>query len=203
MNSIKYSLTFINKSYNQGSVCIYQTNRNLQQDVLSLAWITKRVNPSTSVTFQWSLDYGFFWCETGELQSGAIFRAYQVWLADEEYNNSVTYKYIDDAFTFDNLTHRDNNGVFYIKQDHTIPHKTSSVGISVAGSGAFVTQAQPNLTLMFKLNPEYWITFGNYSQGEVLNLTEIYNKQKLNFSLNMHNICATLNQDNLWTISNI
>lgn len=203
MNSIKYSVTFINNSYNQGSVCIYQTNPNLEQDVMSLAWITKKVHPSTSVIFKWSLDYGFFWCETGELQSGTIFRASQAWIADEEYNNSVTYKYIDDAYTFDNLTHRDKNGAFYIKQDHTIPHKTSCVGISVAGSGTFVTQAQPNLTLVFKLNPQYWITFGNYSQGEVLNLTEIYNKQKLNFNLNMRNFRATLNEDNLWTVENI
>lgn len=203
MNSIQYSVTFINKSYNQGSVCIYQTNHSLEHDVMSLAWITKRVHPSTSVIFKWGLDYSFFWCETGELQSGIIFRASQVWLADGEYNNSVTYKYIDDAYTFDNLTHRDKNGIFYIKQDCTIPHKTSSVGISVAGSGAFVTQAQPNLTLTFKLNPEYWITFGNFHEGEVLNLEEIYNKQNLKFSSSIRNICATLNEDNLWTISNI
>lgn len=203
MNSVKYSVTFRNRSCNRGSVCIYQTNPNLEPDVMSLAWITKRVHPTTTVTFEWSEDYGFTWSETGELKPGIIFRASQIWLADEKYYNSVVYKYIDEAYTFENLSHRDKNGIFYIEQDYTIPLRTSSVGISVAGASAFVTQAQPNLTLMFKPKTDYWITFGNYSQGEVLNLAEICNKQKLNFGLNMYNMNATLNEDNSWEVLNI
>lgn len=106
----------------------------------------------------------------------------------------------NNAYTFNNLTKGSIAGALEIDEDDTVPLKRASVGIAMAGAGTFVRQAQPNLTLFFQPHPEYWITFGNYEPGEVLNITEITNKQKIEFEPGIFSVNAVLNKDNTWTV---
>jgi len=70
----------------------------------------------------------------------------------------------------------------------------------MSGSGTFVVQAQPNMNAIFTFHPEYWITFGNFKEGEVLDITQITNKAQITFPPNIYSMAAILNQDNTWTI---
>jgi hypothetical protein len=201
MSGKKYSLTFINNSTNYGDVCIYQADPNFGPEVMSLAWFAKASHPTTRETFKWNADYGFIWDETGEVVPGVVFNASQVWAGDLEQKNKVSFSKVDDAYTFSNLRKGNVEGVLEIDQDGTIPLKRASVGIAMDGSGIFVKQAQPNMTLIFQPRPEYWITFGNFESGEVLNITEITNKQKIEFEPNVFSVTAVLNEDNTWTVT--
>ena len=199
---MEYSVTFKNESANFGDICIYQEDPNLDIDVMSLAWLTKSAHPMTTVKFTWSTDYVFVWGESGELQPGTIFKSSQIIGADLNTNNMVELSYENNAYKFKNLqTSPDKEGELYIVENSSIPLNEAIVGIGMSGFGTFVKQAQPNMNLFFRPHPKYWISFGEYSQGEVLDITRITNKALLEFKPNVYSLTATLSQDNSWEIT--
>lgn len=194
-----YSVKFINNSINKGDVCIYQTNPNIVGDTMSLAWLTKTAHPTTKVKFSWEIDYSFVWSETGVLAPGAIFEASQTFDTDLRCNNKIHFCHDDGAFTFKDVSDG-SNGEFMITLDKNVPLNIASVGIAMSGKGVFARLAQPNMTYIFDPHPRYWITFGNFEHGEVLDITRITNKAELYFPPNVFEITAVLNRDNTWTI---
>jgi hypothetical protein len=196
-----YTLNFQNDSSNAGDVCVYQTLPNLaQQDVMSLAWFAEYNYPTTAVQFQWEIDYSFVWDQTGPLIPGVVFVASQTWPADLANSNQVTLTY-DQAYTFTNQTAGGSSGNLYITEDRTVPLNDAAVGIAMSGAGTFVQQAQPNLNLVFTPTPTYWITFGNYTQGQVMDIESITNSAQIQFGPNVYAMSAVLNADNTWTVS--
>ena len=198
---MNYTLKFENHSKNLGDVCIYQTDPKFDQDenVMSLAWFTKRTHPETKVDFKWGGNYSFVWSETGELKPGVIFEASQVVEADLENTNKAVFDYIQNAFLIKNED-GGKAGCLQISESSNIPFDTASVGIGMSGAGTFVKRAQPNMNLEFTPHPEYWITFGNFVKGEVLDIGEITNKQKIDFPANQYSLTVILQEDNTWKI---
>lgn len=197
----RYTVNFQNHSDNSGSVMLFQTDENMEQDgVMSLAWFTKRVHPGSSVKFTWGIDYSFVWAETGELVPGVRFDASQVVPATLDNNNKIPFSHEGGAYFF---KERKNGtaGQLTIVEDGTIPLKKAAVGIGMSGAGIFVRQAQPNLTLSFKPKPKYWIAFGNYETGEILNIQEVTKSAEIKFGTNQYSVQAVLNVNNTWTIT--
>ncbi len=203
--SVTYSLVFQNNSVNAGSAAVYQTDPNIGvPNVMSLAWFSKYAMPTTNVVFQWSIDYSFVWSQTGTLKPGVVFLASQNWAADLSSSNAVTLTYQNSpqggAYTFQNQGAGPQQGTLYITEDGTVPLNQASVGIGMSGAGSFVVQAQPNLNLTFTPHPLYWITFGNYFQGQVLDIGSITNPGSIQFPPGVYSMTAILNQNNSWTI---
>ena len=201
MAGVQYSLTFLNNSSNTWDACVYQNDPDLgNPNVQSLAWFSKTAAPTTKILFSWTVDYSFVWSETGQLIPGVLFSASQNWDADLSSTNQVTFTKSGGAFTFQNQTKGPQGGTLYIGEDGTIPKNTASVGIGMSGSGVYVVQAQPNITATFTPHPVYYITFGTYTQGEVLDIGQITNDAQIAFPPNVYAMTAILNADNTWTI---
>ncbi len=199
--SQQYSIQFKNNSSNPGYACIYQTDPDIGvPNVLSLAWFSKYAFPSTNIIFKWEIDYNFVWSQTGTLEPGVTFIASQAWDADLSSNNQVTFTHENDTYTFKNKTADPRSGSLYIKEDGTLPLKEAAVGIGMSGNGTFVVQAQPNMNLTFTPHPKYWIAFGNYTEGQVLDITEMTNVKEIDFPPNTYSMTAILNADNSWTV---
>ncbi|MFZ5817492.1 MAG: protein rhiA [Bacillota bacterium] len=197
----KYSLVFKNASSQFGSLCVYQTNPDISDPgVMSLAWFAKAAHPTTKVVFTWETEYSFVWDETGLLRPGVIFDASQAWPADPQSMNQVTFTYSAGAYTFKDVRRGPRPNSLYINQEITVPANQASVGIGMSGAGTFVVQAQPNMNLIFSPHPKYWVTFGNFIQGQVLDITEISNKAEVLFPNGIYSMDVTLNQDNTWTV---
>lgn len=197
----KYNLVFHNDSSQFGNLCVYQTNPDITDpNVMSLAWFAKKAYPTTRMSFTWDTSYHFVWDETGVLRPGVIFDASQSWEADPKASNQVTFSYENGAYTFRDLGRGPRPNSLYIAEDITIPPNQASVGIGMSGSGTFVVQAQPNMNLMFAPHPKYWVTFGNYQQGQVLDITEITNKSEVLFPNGVYTMEVTLNGDNTFTV---
>ncbi|WP_417675067.1 protein rhiA [Roseibium sp.] len=206
-----YTLTFVNNSTNNWDFCCYQEDPNIStQDVMSLAWFAYPVAPTTSVSFSWTIDYQFVWSQTGQLGAGVRFSASQKWDANLTGNNGVDFtRKPNQAFTFENQAPFGNPGTLYINQDGTIPANTAAVGINMgiegappgAGSGTFVVPAQPNITASFTPHPSYWVTFGQYTPGQVLDIQQIAQKAQVAFPVNVYDMYAILGADNKWTIT--
>ena len=196
-----YSIMFQNNSSNAGSACVFQGDPNTGfPGIMSLAWFAKYAYPTTMILFKWTTEYDFVWSETGKLAPGILFTSSQIWPADLTGKNKVTLTHQGGAYTFTNQTKGPQQGSLYITEDQTIPLNMASVGIGMSGSGTFVVQAQPNMNAIFTFHPEYWITFGNFKEGEVLDITQITNKAQITFPPNIYSMAAILNQDNTWTI---
>jgi rhizosphere induced protein len=198
-----YSLIFQNNSSNGWTAAVYQQAPNIsQQDVMSLAWFAQAADPSTTVTFYWQINYDFVWSETGTLVPGVLFSASQNWSTNPEgQNNQVGFTYGNGGpFTFNNQTAGPQQGTLYIAQDGTIPENTAAVGIAMSGAGTFVVQAEPNITASFTPTPNYWITFGDYVQGQVMDIQQITSAAQIVFPVNVTSMTATLNANNSWTV---
>ncbi len=201
MSGTQYSLIFVNDSTMTGDACVYQQDPDLgDPNAMSLAWFAKAAAPTTTVQFDWTIDYSFVWSETGELDAGVMFAASQDWPADLSTTNQVQFTNSGGAYTFQNQMAGPQGGTLYISQDGSIPSNQASVGIGMGGSGTFAVQAQPNVTAMFTPHPEYWITFGTFSQGEVLDIATITSAAVIDFPANTYSMTATLGADNTWTV---
>lgn len=200
--SQQYSITLVNHSSMSGAFAIFQKTPDiLVPGMMSLAWMTKNTHPNTQVNFDWSTDYNFVWDETGELVPGITAEASQVVAADLTSANSIVLSYDEWGFSFSKTAAEANPGSLLIKEDATVPPMLASVGIGMSGSPTFLVQAQPNINLVFTPHPEYWVAFGNFSQGQVLEMDEINNCQQINFLPNTNHVKVTLNPDNTWSVN--
>jgi len=199
----QYELIFINNSSNIGDSCVYQHDPDMDEyDVMSLAWFSKGSTPTTTVSFQWTIDYCFVWDEVGELVPGVIFEASQMWDADPTRNNCVTLTHLGDpnAYTFEDLEMCGEEGNLYIHGSRSLPVKEAAVGIGMAGAPYAVRPAQPNWEWVYTPKPMYWITFGSFEPGEVLDIESISTKKPIHFERGVYSMTAILNWDNTWTV---
>ncbi len=198
---VNYTLIFQNNSSNLWTAAVYQNDPDINNpDVMSLAWFTKAAAPTTNVQFGWTIDYGFVWSETGTLTKGVVFTASQDWPADLTTTNRVGFTDENSAFTFQNQVEGPLPGTLSIVQDNTIPADTASVGVSMSGSGTYAVQAQPNITASFTPHPNYWITFGSYIQGEVMDIGQLTNAAEVAFPANVYSMTAILSATNTWSV---
>ena len=112
----------------------------------------------------------------------------------------ATFTHRDGAYDFKNQEGADPDGSLYIVQDGNVPLKQASVGIGMSGAGTFVVDGQPNKTLTFTPKPQYWIAFGSFRTGEVLDIQAVTQDAQINFLPGVNTMRATLNMDNTWTI---
>ncbi|WP_338813073.1 hypothetical protein V9L05_17185 [Bernardetia sp. Wsw4-3y2] len=198
-----YTLTIINNSANTGDACVYQKPPDgSNPNMMSLAWLTKRAHPSTTIEMDWTIDYSFVWSQTGLLRPGVKFTASQNIPANLDTQNQVNFTKSDGAYTFKPIPPQQGprSGSLYIMEDDTIPLNEASVGVGMSGSGTFALQAQPNLNLTFTPHPEYWISFGNFTKGTVLDTQSITGAAAVQFPYNVYAMTAVLGIDNKWTI---
>lgn len=199
-----YSLKVINNSVNKGDITLFQSPPDDSLDLMSTAWLTKLVNPNTTLQFIWEQDYNLVWDETGNLEPGVTFNASQVVPASLKDNNEIMFTKRDGAYQFINQKKAANDDAFIINCDGTIPNKKAAVGIGMSGAPILLRQAQPNINFSFipSTPPKYWITFGKYTQGQVIDTTIIYAQSaSIVFPANVYKMTATLNPDNTWTIT--
>lgn len=208
----QYSLTVVNDSTNFVDMCMYQVDPDIGvPNVLSLAWFSKPAEPTTTVTFTWTVNYSFIWSETGTLQPGVTFNASQNWPADpsvvgvsspSKAGNQIGFSDPQGgAYTFTSTaTQGAKVGTLYIAEDPTIPLKQASVGIGMSGSGTFAVQAQPNQYLTFTPHPIYYLAAGTYQQGEVLDIGAVNNPVSIQFPTGVFAQTAVLQEDNTWKV---
>lgn len=197
----QYSIVFNNQSQNDWTFCCFQQDEDLKvSGVMSLAWFTKRCDTNSSCTFTWSIDYSFVWAETGALTPGVTFAASQTIPADLKSNNLITLDY-DGAFHFGTLGTGTPQGSLYIEQTNNIPPNKGAVGIGMSHAGTFVVQAQSNIDVTFTPHPTYYVAFGEFQQGEVLDEQQMTLGAKVEFEPNVYVMYATLDAGNRWNIS--
>ncbi|MDR3679741.1 MAG: hypothetical protein P4L41_07235 [Flavipsychrobacter sp.] len=199
----QYSITFTNNSQMMGTGCVFQQDNNIQgYDVFPLAWMTRICAPNMRASFSWTLDYCFVWAETGRLMPGVVFNSSQILQADLNNQNQVTFDYRNGTYTFSNLHQGGQSGTLTIQEASGIPMSGSaSIGIGMSGTATFAAQAMPNMNQQFRPAPTYWMAFGQFTTGQVLDIHSMGNIVGISFPAGVYSMNVTLNPDNTWTIS--
>lgn len=197
-----YSLTVHNNSRNYGNICVFQTLPDQPQNIVSLAWFSKAAHAGTSVEFEWKTTYDFVWSDQGELKPGITFKASQVIEADpaDITKNSIGFVKEYDAYRFEATPKTTREGNLGIYTNQTVPHGEASVGIGMSGNGTFVVTATPNYNFVFQPHPRYWVAFGTYKVGEVMDIESMSNIVEVKYDPDVYNKVLTLNSDNTWSI---
>jgi hypothetical protein len=204
---VQYTLYCFNNSTNPGAFCVYQNDPNIGiNNVMSLAWFAKEAGQTTLIKFGWSIDYSFVWSQTGALKPGVTFDASQNWPADLTTTNQVTFDKVTSSsggsyYTFEDQKAGPQPGSLTVVEGQNIAQGEASVGIGMSGSGTYLMQAQPNLNLTFTPHPVYFLTFGDYWPGLVLDTQQISHPLLVAFPANVYVMTATLNPDNTWTLT--
>ena len=207
MAGTDYNLTVVNNSTNYVDICVYQSAPDLGvPDVSALAWLAEPAYPTTTVTFTWSVDYSFVWSNNGTLKPGSVFTASQSWPADPAGKSApqqALLTYANGAYTFNKGAQpvpTPEPGSLYIHEDASVPLRQASVGIGMSGSPAFAVPAQPNQNLVFTTHPEYWVTAGTFTPGQIIDEEQVSDKAAIEFLPGVFAMTATLNADNTWTV---
>ncbi|HEY8927759.1 MAG TPA: hypothetical protein VIM55_01110 [Mucilaginibacter sp.] len=197
-----YTINFVNNSNSGGNFCVFQQNHNSPNPgVFSLAWLSQFANPHSKLPISWNTDSYFFWAKTGALAPGVIFNAGEALQAGMTENNEVTLTKRDGNYKFTGLQTWFQQGTLRVTSDANTAINQASVGIGMSGSGTFAVQAQPNMTFHFSPAVDYWVTFGDFKQGQVLNPSDLGRAVKIDFPHGIFSMNATLNPDNTWTIT--
>ena len=197
----QYSLTGINGSSSPGSFAVFQ-KPPANPVSFPLAWLTRSATPRAEVTFTWSVDYSFVWSETGVINSGINFSGRQIIPADPDKLNYV-------KLTADNYGATDfkppngsgSTGALTIVQLSDVVPDRASVGIGMSGSGTTVVPAAPNKTAVFKLHPNYWVVFGNYQAGEVIDVEDTTGAIEVTYPDGLTSRTVTIGPDDILRVS--
>lgn len=206
--STQYSVSFHNQSGKNGKFCVFQVPAEAQQsNVMSLAWLVKQSNDDTDLDIDWTIDYSFVWSETGVLKPGVKFRASQTKPADPSKAalNAIHFSKPNEGYTFEPPMEGEvgEMGNLTIFTGPEIPKKKASVGIGMSGSGTFAVNAEPNYVVTFSPHPIYWVGFGNYEKGVVIDTQSMTKFKQITFEPNNYHLEITLDQTNSWTVTDL
>lgn len=199
--STKYKVVIKNRSSMNGKMCIFQKlpDQHLS-NIFSLAWFSKQCNANTTLTFEWAVKYSANWAETGILKPGISFQAGQSEDADpsDKKKNSFGLTLIDGGYQFVPAAKQAEAGTIGIFADGNIPNSQASIGIGMNGEPAFATQALMNYNFIFEPKVRYYLVFGNYQQGVVMDLTASTDAFEIAFPKNVFEREIELGDDNMF-----
>ncbi len=198
-----YSLTVTNNSKMFGNICVFQKLPNQPDNIVSLAWFSEPAHPGTTVEFDWKLVYDFVWSNQGVLIPGVSFKASQTSEAEPSdiTKNSIGFVKEKGAYRFGETTKTTKAGRLGIYTDQSVPHGEASVGVGMSGSGVFAVTATPNYSFVFEPHPKYYIAFGTYEQGDVMDIESLTNAAEIVFDTDIYSMKAELQSDNTWKVS--
>ncbi len=203
----QYTMTFINNSSNSWNFCCYQ-NMGAQ----AAAWfVAQVVHPTTSIRFQWTIDYGLSWSQSGVISPGIVYFPAQNWSVTLA-QNTVTLTKLGGSYTFQDLRRQDPQSALIIVQAGTIVIQDGiGIGISMlitgaSGGGAglntiYAQAAQPNVTTQFYVTPKYYVVFMQDIQAsEILDVKNMTNTVEVAYAPGVTSMVATLDSQNQWRV---
>lgn len=172
---------------------------------LSTAWLTQPINEGNQYVFTWDIIWGFAWSAQGT-GAGYQWSAKGKLAADPNSQAGCAASFgFNGDFLLTQGSGQPNGYTLWITDAPTIPlpsTQKSSVGVSLSGSPACVTDAGPNLNQTFTLHPTYFIDAGNYVRGQMVDGSSVTAFQELAYTNGNTALTVTLNPDNTWSVQN-
>lgn len=202
--STEYTLEVRNNSTSVQDFVVYQSDPNLNANNAStLAWFVAPLKANARTDLSWNPDYSVSLSDSADLKVGAVYRPAQTLPVSPGApgDDGVDLSYIGGVLGMDRAKSLDQSkGTLSLEEPRKIPRDDGSVALGMAGRPAFAWKAEPNHTLRFTPHPEYWITAGDFTQGEVINPQTVSNPLPLHFGKEAA-LKVTLHEGGHWTVS--
>lgn len=196
------TLLFRNESTKEGAVCVFQTDASLGvPEAQPVAWLVKSAAPKTSVLFQWLTRYCFVWAQTCHLSPGVVVRSSQVWPSTPRARNEVVFRREQQTYTFAPAEREGTEGTLSIITDATVERDQAVIGIGMAELPTFLVPARPDQVVTFQPQPSYWITFGQFAPGQIVEQEARAAAVALPFSPTVDAVAAVLRPDQSWLVT--
>ncbi len=190
-----YCVNFKNESHFAGDVCLFQPFPASEiPKAVSLAWLSEPTQPGETASFEWEYQHDFFWSELSALQPGSILKVGGILPADISEKNQVEFAFENNSFLFRDQQKGKVPGRLDIHMDESIPWNRSSVGICMSGYPIYAAQAQPGYQYNFTFHPQYFLTYGDYKQGQILDLKNLPVKTEFTFPKATYSLNITLKE---------
>ncbi len=198
--SLKYSVRVNNRAAHSDYLMVFQDNPgSFDRNAMALAWFSKFSNPGPNVVveFEWTVNWGFSWADTGTLGTGIVYKASDQRPAGPG-NNQISLDYNGAYFFSDQQAGPDPDRYFIAEKGNIPVNASGSVGITMDGKTVYATQARPNTNITASPRPSYFLAYGNFAEGTVVDISTINNPLKLEFRTGIYSLETTLNADLTW-----
>lgn len=198
-----YSLMVKNDSRSPTDIALYQSDPGLSASAVPLVWQEAPLNAGAQTDLSWSSDYSFSLSNSADLQAGAVYHAVQTLSVDPGMRRDDSAELTDSQGVLGlhrTSTPKRSADTLSLEEAKTITAGDASVALDVGGRPASAWKAEPNQTLRFTPHPEYWITAGTYTEGEVINPLTVVHPLRLHLGTKPV-ITVTLHQGGRWTVS--
>jgi rhizosphere induced protein len=200
--SQQYQIVITNSAPVTKGFCVYQQGpTDIITDHNALAWRPTTVAPGSTNTVSWEEKYSFAWGNTPTFHAGSVFTPSQMLDAGLNSNNAVNYNCQNGVYSFSSPSTQSPAGNLYVNIGADVPGGDTAVGVGVDGSPVFAMRVRPGMGYMFTSGNSIWLTTGNYTEGQVLDMSNMQNTVQVSFPAGVYTMYATLNADNTWTLS--
>ena len=182
-----YSLRVTNQSKTPADFAVFQIDPEFSGAAVPLVWQDVPLKAKAEAGLSWDASYSFSVSPSADLTPGAIYRPAQTLTVAP----GVTQ---DDGADLTDAQgvlglHRagpseQSADTLTLKEPSTIPTGAASVALGMAGRPASALKAEADQTLHFTPHPEYWITAGTFTEGEVINPRTVSHPLRLHFGTN-------------------
>ena len=173
------------------------------QNPMTVAWLVQPCAPGNTVVFNWSIAYSVMWSQTGNLAPGASFVTYGSANVDPSQGDIQKFGLLGPAYSFlGPYASKGNPGTVGIACDGTVQNNQVSLALGMANKPVFACAAQPNINITFTPKPKYYLAFGQFQQGQIVDVATMSNSIELNYQAKgTYSFTAAIDAFNTWSLS--
>lgn len=169
-----------------------------------LAWMAAPCPPGNTMVFQWVLKYSILFSNTSNLSPGAQFTS--IGGVDVDPVQGDVYTLSADGATYSFKGHstaiKGTPGTVGAQTDCSVKNNQVSLALGIIGIPVFACDTQTNSVVAFTPKPKYYLAFGQYQQGTVLNEASMSHSIELNFeAMKTYSFTADIDASHNWNLS--
>ncbi len=197
-----YRLRVTNNSGSFEQFAVYQNDPDLGvPNAMSLAWLVYGAPPSSTVVFQWTLDYSFMLFAEGGAEPTQILAADPTGPAGQQ----VQLSHGEGGYLLQpgRAVADPRSGSLYIRELADLPvGGPARVGIGLSGRPVYSAPVEPDTDLVLTPHPggNYWVTAGTFEAGSVLDVEQIVPPARVTFVPGVYAMQAILDRDDTWRV---
>ncbi|MES2554642.1 MAG: hypothetical protein V4604_00750 [Bacteroidota bacterium] len=197
----RFQVNVTNNSAQNTTFILFQKDPNQDQyQGFSVAWKSQRVSPRSKATFDWARDFCFVAANTGPLKPGMEFNTESMMETDPNGSNNSAVLDSNGGGCQLNVGRGGQPGRLTLTTGNVSPQVQLSAGMGMERSATVIIEARSGMNYQFSPDTEYWIAFGNYQDGQVLQ-RNVQNSARISFPNGITNMNVVLNQDNSYSIN--
>lgn len=184
--------------------CLYQDiPGRFNSEIYQLAWVVQPCAYGEQIKFTWTTSYQYQWGVLEEFENGARFDPSSNFPCelDELEENSIQLVSVGNTYQFQRNHHSNIGGNLPIRKGKDID-KSIAVGIAMDGKSVFATQGNSSVSSLIVPQPDYYVTFGNFKEGQVIDRQAAIDPLKIEFTGSNH-LEITLDEGFQWHVKTL